>query len=115
MFDDGPLLGRRKDAGHVFLSVVAASLMLGACTKPYAKTWTYRCPDGYTFDITYSGSDKPGDIVLFEDVAGVTQLLRAAAASGAKYSNGSMTFWSKGDESMVLVGGEIRHQNCRIA
>lgn len=96
------------------LFFAAAYLALGACTKPRGKIFAYNCPDGYTFHVIYSNPNNPGDIALLEDEYGSTRPAREVAASGSKYSNGAVTFWSKGDEAMVMVGGELRHQNCRV-
>lgn len=34
------------------------------------------------------------------------------SASGAKYSNGSVTFWSKGNTALVEEGGELKWKDC---
>jgi membrane-bound inhibitor of C-type lysozyme len=102
-----------KTPACMVLFFAAAWLALGACTKPRARMVAFDCPDGYTFNVTYSSPNEPGDIVWFEDESGSTRLPREIAASGTKYSNDAMTFWSKGDEAMVMVGGQLRHQYCR--
>ncbi len=99
---------------HIALIAISAILSVTACTKPRAKTWEYSCPDGYAFTITYSKPKNMGDIAILEDATGTTKLPRSISASGAQYSNGATTFWSKGDEAMIMVGGEIQHKNCRI-
>ena len=96
------------------LIAITAILSLTACTKPRAKTWEYSCPDGYTFAITYSKPQNTGDIAFLEDATGTTKLPRSISASGAQYSDGATTFWSKGDEAMIMVSGEVQHQNCRV-
>lgn len=93
---------------------LGAILAMTACTKPRAKTWEYSCPDGYAFSITYSDPGNMGDIAFLEDAAGTTKLPREVAASGAKYSNGAISFWNKGEEAMIMVAGEIKHQNCTV-
>lgn len=39
-------------------------------------------------------------------------LAHVASGSGAKYSDGNVTFWSKGDEASLTVDG-IEHSGCR--
>ncbi len=34
------------------------------------------------------------------------------SGSGARYSDGTTTFWNKGDEALVEVDDEIVYQNC---
>ena len=92
-----------REAGPVLLTIVL--LALAACTKPMSKTWAYNCADGYTFNITYSDPENIGDIAVLEDASGATKLPRAVSASGEKYSNGATTFWSKGEEAMIMVAG----------
>ncbi len=96
------------------LIALAFLIALSSCTKPRAKTWEYSCPDGYAFTITYSDPENMGDIAFLADASGTTKLPRTVAASGAKYSNGAVTFWGQGEEAMIMVSGEIEHQNCRV-
>jgi len=35
------------------------------------------------------------------------------SASGAKYTNGTLTYWSKGNESLLMVGDSIIHSACK--
>ena len=35
------------------------------------------------------------------------------SASGAKSSNGTLTYWSKGTESLLMVGDSIIHGACK--
>jgi len=99
---------------QIALIALSSILVLTACTKPRAKAWAYNCPDGYTFTITYSNPDNVGDIAIFEDASGTTKLPRAVSASGAKYSNGATIFWSKGEEVMVTVAGDVQHKGYRV-
>lgn len=91
---------------------LTVALLATACTLPPQRTHTYACPDGYEFTIRYSGSDDPGDIAVLEDASGVVKLPRAPAASGERYSNGSIVFWSKGDEATILRRDEVLHGSC---
>ncbi|MDR0805927.1 MAG: MliC family protein [Enterobacteriaceae bacterium] len=42
------------------------------------------------------------------------QLNEVESASGAKYSNGIFTFWSKGNSAMVMYHDEIIINNCDL-
>lgn len=92
--------------------VLLAMLLVASCSVPSQRKYRYSCPDGYEFTIRYRGSNHPGDIALLEDAAGYTKLPRVPAASGARYSNGVTTYWSKGEEAMILRGGEVAHGGC---
>lgn len=35
------------------------------------------------------------------------------SASGAKYSNGTLTFWSKGNEAFLMSGDSVIHSICK--
>ncbi len=96
----------------VRLLVIVVFGALVACTKPWASTHEYTCPDGYAFTIAYSKTDNPGDIARLEDADGTTKLPRAPAASGARYSNGATVFWSKGDEALIEQAGRVVHKGC---
>jgi membrane-bound inhibitor of C-type lysozyme len=94
----------------VLVTIIAAA----GCTKSRAKTWQYRCPDGYVFTIRYSDPQNTGEVAFLEDQWGATRLPRARSASGAKYSSDATTFWSKGDAATIMVAGKMTHQNCRL-
>lgn len=76
--------------------------------RPLATTLVYECADGFEF-IARLG---PGEMaVWFEDR--YTILSRVPSASGAKYQEGELLFWSKGDEAVLTVGSE-HHTSCRL-
>jgi len=95
-----------------YLAPALAALLLAGCVLPPQHTRDYSCPDGYEFNIRYSGAEDPGDVALLEDESGVVKLPRAPAASGARYSNGITTFWEEGDSAMILRGEEVAHADC---
>jgi membrane-bound inhibitor of C-type lysozyme len=70
---------------------------------------TFACPDGTTMDTVF---DNAADTVTVTLPDGTVTLPRAVSASGARYSDGTTTFWNKGDEALVEVNGEIVYQNC---
>jgi len=87
-------------------------IFFAGCSLPPQHKYSYTCPDGYAFTVTYAGSNQPGDIAVFKDASGTLKLPRAPAASGARYSNGLVVYWSKGDEAMIRIGDEMAHQGC---
>ena len=87
-------------------------LALTACTKPWTPTDEYTCSDGYTFSITYSDTDNPGDIAILEDANGKTKLPRAPSATGIRYSNEATVFISVDDKAMIQQAGTSIHSEC---
>ncbi len=70
------------------------------------RTFVYECSDGLAFTARIEG-DKAW---LFLP-SGTINLPHVEAASGAKYSDGSVTFWSKG-ESAMLEGTKQPRTEC---
>jgi membrane-bound inhibitor of C-type lysozyme len=71
------------------------------------KTFVYECPDDYSF----VARTEDSKVWLF--LPGKTiDLPRVTSASGAKYTDGDILFWSKGSEAM-LEAGNGRHTGCR--
>jgi len=87
-------------------------LALAACTKPWMHTYEYTCADNYTFTITYSDTDNPGDIAILEDANGKTKLPRAPSAAGTRYSNGALEFLSTDDKALIQQAGTVMHSEC---
>lgn len=72
-----------------------------------ARTFVYECPDEFSF----VARTETGRVWLF--LPGKTiDLPHVPSASGAKYSNGSDTFWSKADEALIETG-DGKHGGCR--
>ena len=80
-----------------------------AGTKPAEDAFTYRCEDGSTLVFSLLASDQAriarGDAQL--------TLLHVPSGSGAKYENGGILFWSKGDEATFEQEG--KSTSCRVA
>lgn len=71
---------------------------------------TFACESGETIQAAFSAT--PGgevELVLPEQEVSLPQV---EAASGAKYSDGTVTFWEKGGEALVEVDGEVVLQSC---
>ncbi len=73
-------------------------------TSPATTVAAFDCDDGSYMVVEFrSASD---DVALF--LPGQTVFLsRVEAASGAKYADGGVIFWSKGHEAMLELGGAI--------
>lgn len=70
----------------------------------------YRCDDGHRFEILQQAQDA----VVLKDGAGRRHLPAAPSASGARYSDGQIGFWSKGDEAVIEHDRRVVHPGCRI-
>lgn len=70
-------------------------------------TFVYECPD----DFSFVARIETGKAWLF--LPGNTiDLPQVPSASGTRYSNGSDTFWSKGDEALIETS-DNKHTSCR--
>ena len=76
--------------------------------RPLAKTLVYECPDEYEF-VARVG---PGEMAVWLEGRYLV-LSRVRSASGAKYQEGDVVFWLKGDEAL-LSDGEQQHRNCLL-
>jgi heat shock protein HslJ len=77
----------------------------GAGSAP-PSTYVYRCEGDYRFSVTVA----PEGVAL-RTAGGTTELPRVVAASGTRYSNGSITFWSKGLEAQLETPASS-YRNC---
>jgi len=75
--------------------------------SPDALTYVYHCDGGYSFTARVTAADS----WLFLPGATV-RLPRVTSASGVKHSDGSTTFWSKGDVALLEHAG-ASYRNCR--
>jgi membrane-bound inhibitor of C-type lysozyme len=74
---------------------------------PVPRTYVYECSDGYTFPARIEGRDAW--LFLPEQTV---KLPGVPSASGAKYSDGSSLFRTKGEEAFLETGGK-RHSACQ--
>jgi membrane-bound inhibitor of C-type lysozyme len=70
---------------------------------------TFVCPDGTSIPVVFDNTADTATVTLPD---GTVTLPRAESASGARYSDGTTTFWNKGDEAFVEVNGETVYDNC---
>jgi putative lipoprotein len=76
-------------------------------SRPLATTLVYECT-GLEF-VTRVG---PGEMALWLEDRYVV-LSQVRSASGTKYQEGDLLFWSKGDEAMLEIDG-VRYEDCRL-
>ncbi len=69
---------------------------------------TYHCDEGKGFSVVYR-NDNTAEATFGSKVIVLDQV---KAASGARYSNGSVTLYTKGDSSFVEVGDNRLFANC---
>jgi membrane-bound inhibitor of C-type lysozyme/heat shock protein HslJ len=70
---------------------------------------TFVCPDGTSIPAVF---DNTADTVTVTLPDGAVTLPQVVSGSGARYSDGVITFWNKGDEALVEVNGEIVYEAC---
>lgn len=70
---------------------------------------TFVCPDGTSLDTVFDNAAQTVTVALPD---GTVTLPRVESGSGARYSDGTTTFWNKGDEAFVEVDGETVYENC---
>lgn len=75
-------------------------------TKPHWQTFAYHCEEDYHFVVRIEGET----IWLFRPRQTVS-LPHISSASGAKYSDGTVTFWAKGEQA-VLETRQKTHRDC---
>lgn len=74
-----------------------------AAARPAGRTLVYHCPDGFRFTARIEGESA----WLFLPQRTV-RLPQVPSASGARYSDGGTTYWSKGEEAQLTSDGHTR-------
>jgi membrane-bound inhibitor of C-type lysozyme len=88
-----------------------AGLTLLALTLPVAaqqRFYRYECEAGKTFEASY-GAEQ---VQLTLDGRTPISLPQVVAASGARYSNGTITLFTKGNDAFIEEGGNRTHSDC---
>ncbi len=71
------------------------------------QTYVYECSDGYNFTVRIEGENA----WLFRSTQTIS-LPHVPSGSGTKFSDGSTTYWSQGDEALLEVGKET-YRGCK--
>lgn len=104
----------RVVASSLLLSMVAGAIAIplsATAQTPAPKvisTATYQCDDGKGFTAEF----RDDETVRATFGTKVLELPQVEAASGARYSNGSTTIFTKGDTAFVEVGTNRLFNNC---
>ena len=99
------------------LVVAGGALLAAACATPgkspgipsgegYVR---YRCADKQEFAVTYQ---QQGKRALLESGGWSHLLPLVPSASGAKYSDGKVTLWTKGSGASVEESGRTTYREC---
>lgn len=106
---------KRSVASSLVMIGVAANVLAIAAVTPAQQTTpkvtasaTYACDDGKGFTAQY----RDNDTVRATFGTKVLELPQVESASGARYSNGSVTIFTKGDTAFVEVGDQRLFSNC---
>ncbi|MCP4001224.1 MAG: lysozyme inhibitor [Gammaproteobacteria bacterium] len=96
----------------VLVSVLLTGLIgISGCitTSDVKDRWGYTCIDDYVFTATYA---RNGEFVVLKDASQEFRLRTLQAASGARYSDGSMDLWTQGALAYIKVDDEMVHPDC---
>jgi membrane-bound inhibitor of C-type lysozyme len=84
--------------------------LVGCITTPDMENrWGYVCTDGYDFTATYARNDMS---VVLKDADQELKLKSLEAASGARFSDGSIDLWTKSALAFIKLDGEMVHPDC---
>jgi membrane-bound inhibitor of C-type lysozyme len=93
---------------------VALTVLTGCMAKEQENRWSYVCSDGYSFAATFS---RDGDSVTVDANEEQLELDQVQAASGARYSDGDIEFWTKGVMARLQLLDEnsepVVYDNCQ--
>lgn len=86
--------------------LITSLLALAACSKQ-TQSDAYSCDNKLTATITSEDEESAN----FEYNQKQYQLVRQQSASGVKYTNDDVLFWTKGKEAMLIIDGNKHHCN----
>ena len=95
-------------------SAVIGGTVASACGRgvpPEAPSFTFACPRGDTIRSRFTADSA---FVLLPRDPVVHRLPHAISGSGARYSDGALTFWNKGDSAFVMRGDSIVIRDCGV-
>lgn len=110
-FEDGQLLvDMMADGGTMaFQPATADGASDTTGTAPDLIEATFVCPDGTRIETIF---DNSADTVTFTLPDETITLPRAISGSGARYSDGTTTFWNNGDEALIEINGDTLYDAC---
>lgn len=82
-----------------------------AVSSPVLYAYTYECASGATFEVSIDPVNNTA--VLLLDSMQYT-LKQDTAASGTRYTNDTLVFWSKGESAFIMIRDVVRYRNCGI-
>ena len=102
-------------ASAMFCLVGLALVGCTASETPEAEVTSvaFACPDGETIEAIFPVDGGEEVIVTLPEQEAIT-LPQVESGSGAKYSDGTTTFWEHAGEAMVEVNGEVVLQGCTV-
>lgn len=95
------------------IAIAAASSLLAACAsapRSYGPATQYVCPNGFKAGAQFSIDGEAMNLTIDQKTS---TLKRVVTASGARYSDGKLSFWEKGGEAIIGSSGELLGQSCR--
>jgi membrane-bound inhibitor of C-type lysozyme len=103
-------------------TATVAVLMLAGCSQmpgttassipPGSRQLEYKCADGTRFDVLLAPA---GDRAKLELSGVLYDLKQVQSASGAKFSDGTTTYWSKGRDATIERSGKTVRRECRTS
>src|SRR5690606_12238127 len=108
--------------GGALLALLAAWFILDEPTAdpvpeeapPVLEIFTFSCPNGGMFTISYSGPENEVATLSFSGVQHVLE--RAISASGARYASedGQVVFWEHQGQAFVEIDGTPAVEGCTL-
>lgn len=105
---------------HPARTLIIMALAVSACSElptasrsavpPGSQQLAYKCPDGTRFDVLVAPA---ADKVKLELGGVMYELKQVRSGSGAKYSDGTLSYWSKGKEALIERGKKVVHRDCK--
>ena len=96
---------------RIALALVAL-LSLSSCYRASAERptlYSFGCEQNYPFTVQFQD-----DLALLTLPDRTVRLPQVVSGSGARYSDGNVTFWNKGNTARLWVGDRV-YEECRTA
>ena len=104
-----------RAAGKVCFVPVALAAMLSCSSQANVEAeqkWlSFRCPDGQTVMAQFQPQDQ---FVNVRFAGRELRLPQVISGSGARYSDGKITFWNRGRSVLMEVDDKIVVQDCML-